>query len=648
MKTVAQAKVKAKNLEITTANVVEVNTGKLKNNCSAPLISAHTVLITALLSGSLSLVGCQTIPANVPIVNNAAANNTAIAAKTTLAKALQKQRRQSFSYHSNLQINNDQQFANNESTQLVATDDVDSYCVDTHDQAYADLMVQSEAMKKEISDITFETQRSSIKQSYIDCSQAYEVWRDQQDYDDGYYDDEYNNYDEGNESDDSIYSEDDEMAVVKPAQIDYERVGQAGATIVETSRIRATGSNNPAVANDNGSNNDSNDEAAISPYYQQLFDSYDSKTSVLDIKKAKLLDAYLLKPLSINAQGVYQPLAGRFTMLGSVQYQSRNNISSINQPIYVDLKSGNIYLWADNFAMFNSELLDNKLGVKWQNKWLRLAIDDGTLPKGFGPAVIKAHFKALDRAYEQADISQFDFIAPNSLLTLAPKLPKQQLAPMMQSPQIIRRTLSAADYKQLYADYINVFYNDIVQQYPELIAANSTVETDQLPLDAESLSSQTFSSQAIVQKVLSLMKKAVNETGDDVQLLNSPTQYLYGFDNKGQLQWSHERSQVSFATGADDITKPQPTIDMLQHYLPLQRQDALFPNLPKDAQIPNASNSVDIRAYSKELAESYRKGNGTVMGKMLFNMISMYKIQAEASTSELEEEATEAVIETAE
>ncbi len=628
--------------------IAQIKLLKLNNNRPQSAIRTHMLLTGVLLSGSL-LLGCQTTPtAAAKSANNTAANNTAIAAKTTLAKALQKQRRQSFSYRSNLQINNEQQFANNESTQLVATDDVDSYCVDTHDRAYADLMVQSEAMKKEISDITFENQRSSIKQSYIDCSQAYEVWRDQQDYDDGYYDDEYNNYDEGDESDGSVYGDDDEVIVIESALT--ERVGQAGATIVETSRIRATGSNNPAVANDNGSNNDSNDEAAISPYYQQLFDSYDSKTSVLDIKKAKLLDAYLLKPLSINAQGVYQPLAGRFTMLGSVQYQSRNNISSINQPIYVDLKSGNIYLWADNFAMFNSELLDNKLGVKWQNKWLRLAIDDGTLPKGFGSAVIKAHFKALDRAYEQADVSQFDFIAPNSLLTFSPKLAKQQLAPMMQSPQIIRRTLSAADYKQLYADYINVFYNDIVQQYPELIAVNSTVETDQLPLDAESLSSQTFSSQAIVQKVLSLMKKAVNENEDSAEatLLNSPIQYLYGFDNKGQLQWSHERSQVSFATGADDITKPQPTIDMLQHYLPLQRQDALFPNLPKDAQIPNASNSVDIRAYSKELAESYRKGNGTVMGKMLFNMISMYKIQAEASTSELEEEATEAVIETAE
>ena len=278
--------------------IAQIKVLKLNNNRPQSAIRTHMLLTGVLLSGSL-LLGCQTTPtAAAKSANNTAANNTAIAAKTTLAKALQKQRRQSVSYHSNLQINNDQQFANSESTQLVATDDVDSYCVDTHDQAYADLMVQSEAMKKEISDITFETQRSSIKQSYIDCSQAYEVWRDQQDYDDGYYDDEYNNYDEGDESDGSVYGDDDEVIVIESALT--ERVGQAGATIVETSRIRATGSNNPAVAN----NNDSNDEAAISPYYQQLFDSYDSKTSVLDIKKAKLLDAYLLKPLSINAQGV--------------------------------------------------------------------------------------------------------------------------------------------------------------------------------------------------------------------------------------------------------------------------------------------------------------------------------------------------------
>ena len=621
--------------------IAQIKTLTFSKTRSQLAIGSRTLLTGALtgtlLSGSLLLGGCQTTPANV----SNATNITATAAKTTLAKALQKQRRQSFSYHSNLQINNEQQFANSETTQLVATDDVDSYCVDTHDQAYADLIAQAEVAAADVADTAFETQRGAIKKSYLECNQAYEAWRAQQDSDEGYYDDYDNGYYEENESDESVYS-DDEVIVVESAEA--ERVGQAGATIVESSRITATGTS----AVESASNSE---DVAISPYYQQLFDNFDEQTSVLDIKKAKLLDAYLLKPLSINAQGVYQPLAGRFTMLGSVQYQSRNNTSSINQPIYVDLKSGNIYLWADNFAMLNSELLDNKLGVKWQNKWLRLAIDDGTLPKGFGSTLIKAHFKALDHAYEQTDVSQFDFITPASLLTLAPKLPKQQLTPMMQTPQIIRHTLSPGDYEQFYTDYIKVFYDDMIQQYPELIAADATdqtVQTDQLASATE-----RFSSRALVQKALSLMKKAAskNDATTDIPLLNSPSQYLYGFDNKGQLQWYHDRSQVSFETSADAITKPQKTIDVLQQYLPLQRQGVIFPNLPNEVQIPNASNSIDLRAYSKELAEYYRAGNGTFMGKTLFNMLSMYNIQIPALDSEeayeLEEEA-QIVIEAAE
>ncbi len=613
----------------------------------------NTLLASVLFTGSLLLVGCQTTPANV----SSAANNTPTAAKTILAQALQKQRRQSFSYHSDMQISNEQQFSNIDSTQLVATDDVDSYCVDTHDQAYADLITQAEALDAEVTDTAFETQRGTIKQSYLDCNQAYQAWSAQQgydDYDNGYYE-ESDPYD----YDESAYSEDDEIVVVES-----EEVGQEGATIVETSRIKSN-------ATDNSTSNNNDDEEVISPYYQQLFDSFDDKTSVLDIKKAKLLDAYLLKPLSINAQGVYQPLAGRFTMLGSAQYQSRNNISSINQPVYVDLKSGNIYLWADNFAMFNSELLDNKLGVKWQNKWLRIAIDDGTLPKGFGSAVIKTHFEAIDYVYEKADVSQFDFIAPNSLLTLTPRLPKQQLAPMMQSPQIIRRLQTSTSSEQMQMDYLRYFYEKMSVQYPELIDNDIDVETPSAIFATGSLSSNN-----IVKKGLAMINKIITADDDVADIDNmdvgastngledldssdlsankieSIAQQLYGFDNRGQLQWYHERGETSFDTSANDTAKPQKTVDVLQQYLPLQRQDVIFPNLPSDVQIPNASNSVDIRAYSKELAEYYRAGNGTFMGKMLFNMLSVFKMQTEALATEesyeLEEETMDIVVEEAE
>ena len=583
------------------------------------MITINMALTGALVSASLLLAGCQTTALSQASL---ATNNTPSAAKTALATALQQQRRQSFSYHSNVEISNEAQFsAGNTMTAatppLVKSGYIDDYCEDTHDQAYADLLAQVEAQQGDISTSAYETQRQTLKQNYLACNEAYLAWDANQYPEDdssseSNYDDSYDGNPDAYEGENTAYS----LASSK------ETSGAAGATIVETSRIK--GAKNQATDSSNG--NISTDATAanqslVSPYYQQLFDNYEDMASVTDSKKAQLLDAYLLKPLSINAQGVYQPLAGRFTMLGSVQYQGRNNQTSLNQPVYIDFKGGNIYLWADNFALFNSELLDNKLGTKWQNKWLKLALDDGSLPKGFGSAVIKAHLRALDSNYANADVSQFDFIATNSLTALSPKLPAQQLTSMLQSAQIIRRTRSLDSYKQSYSDYASSFYGDITQQYPQLIALAEDNELSDQPAEAE-----TFTSKVIVQQLLALMKKASNEQGQQAQdetLVSLPIQDLYGFDNRGQLQWHHNRSY----TPVDSRTKlgSQISTDVLQRYLPLRGQEAMFANLPAAVQLPNASNSVDIRQYSTELADYYRNGGGTTIGKMLFSALPMYK-----------------------
>lgn len=580
------------------------------------------VLTGALVSAGLLLAGCQSTALSQA---NIATNNTPSAAKTALATALQQQRRQSFSYHSNVEISNEAQFSAGNTTPaaiqpLAKTGYIDDYCEDTHDQAYADLLVQAQAQQLDISTSAYETQRQALKQNYLACNEAYLAWDANQYPED---DSSYGDYsDEGESTAYSIDSRDAAVALKAGAKLNSETSGAAGATIVETSRIKGAKnqvtSSSSTIAAASASRG-----AVVSPYYQQLFDNYEDMASVTDNKKAQLLDAYLLKPLSINAQGVYQPLAGRFTMLGSVQYQGRNNQTSMNQPVYIDFKGGNIYLWADNFALFNSELLDNKLGTKWQNKWLKLALDDGSLPKGFGSAVIKAHLKALDNNYANADASQFDFIAPNSLTALSPKLSTQQLIPMLQSAQIIRRTRSLDSYKQSYSDYAESFYHDITQQYPQLITPSQDDE-----LSNASAEDQTFTSKVLVEQLLALMKKASNEPEqqqpvESETLVSLPIQDLYGLDNRGQLQWHHNRSYAPVDSQAK--LGSQISTDILQRYLPLRGQEPMFPNLPADAQLPNASNSVDIRQYSTELADYYRNGGGTTIGKMLFSALPMYK-----------------------
>jgi hypothetical protein len=42
-------------------------------------------------------------------------------------------------------------------------------------------------------------------------------------------------------------------------------------------------------------------------------------------------------------------------------------------------------------------------------------------------------------------------------------------------------------------------------------------------------------------------------------------------------------------------------------------------------QVPNASNSIDMREYGSELMQYYRDGNGTAIGKMMFSVMPMAK-----------------------
>ncbi|ALF58784.1 hypothetical protein [Psychrobacter urativorans] len=550
------------------------------------LVSTKTVLASSLLAASLLVTGCQTT--SLSQSSTSAASQSPADAKKIVVSALQQQRRQSFSYHTNLEISNDKQFTNVDTKQLVASASVDSYCEDNHDQGYAALLTQSEAQGKDISASAYQAQRNALKLSYVACAQAYEAWSD------------------------SHYDSDADAVAADDANYDVKRTNKNAVIVVPSSSPTADKQANLKP---------------VSPYYDKIFTEYEGKKTKLDIKKAQLMDAYLLKPLSLNAQGVYQPLAGKFTMLTSAQYQARNNYTSINQPIYVDLKNGTIYLWADNFASMNSKVLDDKLGAKWHNKWLKIALDDGTLPKGFGSAVIKSHFAALDALYEQAAVSRFDVIAPDTLTTLFPKIPQQQLAPMLHTPKIIRRVQDAASYEQSYKTYINTFHKLIGQQYPDLIVKKTSDEDD-----AQRPGAEKFTSKILVQHVLIMMKSAMDSdpktstlTPTEQVNTRAPIQELYGFDKRGQLQWQHTRSDLPTSKSRQAQPSDSVTIDVLQQYLPLRTQDAAFLNLPSDRQVPNASNSIDLRDYSKELAAYYKAGHGTAMGKLLLNMLPIYK-----------------------
>lgn len=257
-------------------------------------------------------------------------------------------------------------------------------------------------------------------------------------------------------------------------------------------------------------------------------------------------------------------------------------------------------------------MLDETLGTKWQNKWLKIALDDGTLPEGFGKEVIKIHFAAMDEVFAAAPVSQFDYVAPDTLASLTPKLPAHQLPNMLESEQIIRRVESTADYKRSYQDYMGIFYERIAQQYPELVESSMDDEVD-------ATQSDNFTSKALVQQALAILKHGVDRDAgvDEEEQSATEVQTLYGFDARDQLQWQHLRSEFPSET---DKNKGM-VMDALQQYADISGQEVAFPNLPSDLQVPNPDNSVDVREYGEELLQHYRDGNGTSMGKMLFNML---------------------------
>ena len=117
------------------------------------------------------------------------------------------------------------------------------------------------------------------------------------------------------------------------------------------------------------------------------------------------------------------------------------------------------------------------------------------------------------------------------------------------------------------------------------------------------------------------MAEAKEKTAESAMLVKAETQQLYGFDKRGQLKWQHLRSELPSETASNKNM----VIDVLQQYSAISATDMAFPNLRSDVQVPNASNSIDMREYGSELMQYYRDGNGTAIGKMMFNVMPMAK-----------------------
>ena len=147
----------------------------------------------------------------------------------------------------------------------------------------------------------------------------------------------------------------------------------------------------------------------------------------------------------------------------------------------------------------------------------------------------------------------------------------------------------------------------------------------------------------VVDEVFSASVTPENQQSISEDKIQQPNiELLYGLNQRGQLQWQHQRIVYEDSKKRDKGV----TVDVLQQYMPISSAVA-FPNLPTDRQTPNASNSIDIRQYGSELMDYYREGNGTAIGKMLYSSLpvakALYSSMTEPTLRELEQDAEDSV-----
>lgn len=372
-------------------------------------------------------------------------------------------------------------------------------------------------------------------------------------------------------------------------------------------------------------------------------DEQDEPDPVLEAKKAKLLDAYLLQPSHVSVSGHYQPLKGQFSVLPSVQYHAKNLHLSVNQPVQFDLNAGGVYLWADNFALANSQFLDKNLGDKWHRKWLFLPFNDGSLPNDFAKEFVKAYLNAKKESFLTTPSDDFRWIGADELKGvpyLSDSLPAPTLALMASTPKIIQSKLSAKD--KAYSDYVfyEVLYNAITKKYPDLAIEQimgyniQTMERD--IIDGESVitvrnAERTADTELSEPKMNAKMLMAVwlaninqkvqayyaSQDPDHPQMDDQrPVITHYGLDG-GKLSWVSQRHYLETQLKGGQFTKvlsDEPmVIDVFTKIHQNPSQVKTFGHLPA----PTAQNSINLLTYKDEFLNNLKSGNDKYLQAML-------------------------------
>ncbi len=360
---------------------------------------------------------------------------------------------------------------------------------------------------------------------------------------------------------------------------------------------------------------------------EEYLPNYDNNHTAEDAKKITVLDEFLLKPLELQLSGTYQPLKGKFSLMPSVTYQTRNLLVSQQVPIFVDFKKGNLYVWADMIANVNSQMLDEKLGTKWKDKWLKFSLNDGSLPKGFAKKFLKHYIKVTKNGYQQEQTTGFSYLSAKQLQMKIPYLSDNYFKTIKKSPHIIQRNIGFEQEEKLNLMMEKEFLASLEKDYPELMyeMLNGKGEWRKKQYGKWLVASYL----RMVQENINKHENKTAHTDDD-----KITSMRYYGVNGGRLNWM----LVNYNIINPKYPKEPTRVDFFTTFS--KANDKVFSNLPVQAREPNSDNTIDAKDYFIQLKEHYEQGNGTFMGKVIYNAYSGYMEKAKKARAVLTHEDT--------
>ncbi len=549
-------------------------------------IRFSTLALSVLVASTVS--ACQSV-APTHSVQTAQLDNQN--AKADLQHALARQFRQSFSYQTQIFVEQTPDF--NPKKSLNSADALGYSACDTeHDSAYVALAKQAKQAGLDISADNYIDQRAQLKSNYEACLKEVEKSYGY-DYDNSETDGTNNLTDNQTDSQD-----------VSADELSPEEKAWQQAIVLEEKRLTTLQDDKPISTT-----------------------TTDAKEQALTQRQQALLKAYVIEPTKLSITGDYRPLAGVVSVLPSADYQFSNIKMMVNQPIYIDLKSEAVYIWADNLALANASFLDKKLGLSWYNKWLKLPLNDGSLPKEFVPELLKTSLAVKKQRFENLPKQAFSYVLANDL-------PHELIKTTQGVPatRIIRQEINKETLDKHSQESLQAFYERMTDKYPILKEPAKTKKVDDegnekfainslavwqmvfakinIALDNssvlddkdkladkvshdESLNNETSNDEMIGETISNF----VVDLHDDNNTATAPmpaTQVIYyGLDNSG-LVWTYRQKDAMKTADKPVQISSLTTLSPKTLATP-------FARLPKAHQLPNSANSVDVLAYSNEL-----------------------------------------------